>query len=384
MSANALMQIAFMGSRIVGPAAAGALVARFGPSVCYAIDVVSFLASAALIGSVAIMRAGVARGAADSSSNRIHAIWLDMVAGDALHRPSRALSVLRARDGGRPVHDRLLRSADLDLRARYAARERRTVRLRQRHGRRRAARRHAGRSACSRAWRHDTGSCCRGSPGIGAGVLLLGAVPHIAATLAATFTIGFAFAAIMVPAQTLIQRETPHDMLGRVGEHQRVGDLPRRRSSAWRCPASSRSSSACGRCSSCARRSRWRSPRAGACSSPGRPIGPSRDGDAMNGLIQDLRYAVRAFARNPGFTAAALLSLAIGIGANSAIFSVASALLLRPLPYQDADRLAHSLEPLAGTRHRRRLVLDRAVLRHQAAASAASSRSRLPSAATTT
>src|SRR6188508_2566050 len=60
----------------------------------------------------------------------------------------------------------------------------------------------------------------------------------------------------------------------------------------------------------------------------------------MNGLIQDLRYAVRAFARNPGFTAAALLSVAIGVGANTSIFSVVSALLLRPLPYQDADRLA--------------------------------------------
>ena len=59
----------------------------------------------------------------------------------------------------------------------------------------------------------------------------------------------------------------------------------------------------------------------------------------MNGLMQDLRYAVRAFARNPGFTAAALLSVAIGVGANSSIFSVASALLLRPLPYQDAERL---------------------------------------------
>jgi hypothetical protein len=60
----------------------------------------------------------------------------------------------------------------------------------------------------------------------------------------------------------------------------------------------------------------------------------------MNGLVQDLRYAVRAFARNPGFTLAALLSVAIGVGANSAIFSVASALLLRPLPYRDAERLA--------------------------------------------
>jgi MFS family permease len=55
-----------------------------------------------------------------------------------------------------------------------------------------------------------------GLAGIGAGVLLLGAVPYTAATLAATFIIGSAFAAIMVPAQTLLQRETPHDMIGRV------------------------------------------------------------------------------------------------------------------------------------------------------------------------
>ncbi len=57
-------------------------------------------------------------------------------------------------------------------------------------------------------------------------------------------------------------------------------------------------------------------------------------------FAQDVRYAWRASARTPAFTCAALLSLAIGIGANTAIFSVASALLLRPLPYQDADRLA--------------------------------------------
>src|SRR6267142_3360643 len=56
MSANALMQIAFMGSRIVGPATAGFIVASFSPKVCYAIDVASFLVSASLIGSVAIRR----------------------------------------------------------------------------------------------------------------------------------------------------------------------------------------------------------------------------------------------------------------------------------------------------------------------------------------
>jgi predicted permease len=53
----------------------------------------------------------------------------------------------------------------------------------------------------------------------------------------------------------------------------------------------------------------------------------------------DLRHAFRALSRTPAFTVAAVLSIAIGIGANTAIFSVASALLLRPLPYEDADRL---------------------------------------------
>jgi predicted permease len=59
----------------------------------------------------------------------------------------------------------------------------------------------------------------------------------------------------------------------------------------------------------------------------------------MSTLARDLRYAFRALAKSPGFTVAAILSLAIGIGANTAIFSITSALLLRPLPYQDSDRL---------------------------------------------
>jgi predicted permease len=60
----------------------------------------------------------------------------------------------------------------------------------------------------------------------------------------------------------------------------------------------------------------------------------------LHAIAQDARLALRAFARTPAFTLAAVLSIALAVGANSAIFSVASALLLRPLPYADADRLA--------------------------------------------
>src|SRR5262245_48819496 len=54
---------------------------------------------------------------------------------------------------------------------------------------------------------------------------------------------------------------------------------------------------------------------------------------------RDLRYAVRSLFSSPGFALAALASIAIGIGANTTIFSVASALLLEPLPYSDPARL---------------------------------------------
>jgi len=59
----------------------------------------------------------------------------------------------------------------------------------------------------------------------------------------------------------------------------------------------------------------------------------------MATLIQDVRYALRGLAKARGFAVVALLSLAIGIGANTAIFSIVNTLLLRPLPYRDANRL---------------------------------------------
>ena len=70
---------------------------------------------------------------------------------------------------------------------------------------------------------------------------------------------------------------------------------------------------------------------------PATPAAPT--GHALADLRQDLRYAARVFSKQPGFAAAAVLTLALGIGATTAIFSVVYGVLLKPLPFQDPERL---------------------------------------------
>jgi MacB-like periplasmic core domain len=70
----------------------------------------------------------------------------------------------------------------------------------------------------------------------------------------------------------------------------------------------------------------------------------------MQVLLQDLRYSLRQFINNPGFTATALISLALGIGATTAVFSVIYAALVNPYPYPDADRIVRlTMDSKAGT-----------------------------------
>ena len=217
MSANALMSMAMMGTRVIGPAAAGALVAAFGPRICYAIDFVSFLVSAALIGSVAIIRpVSPARTPAPESANsKIHAIVHEMGEGMRFivhHAPvsfvvmamAAGMFVLGCFGPLIAIFVREWLHADAGIFGIVSAMV------------------GAGMMAGMPVVRRLSGSIASstlvlgGLAGVGVGALLLGAVPWIPMSMLACFTLGFTFAGVIVPAQTLMQKETPHALMGRI------------------------------------------------------------------------------------------------------------------------------------------------------------------------
>lgn len=216
ISANALMQMAMMGTRVIGPAAAGALVAAFGASICYAIDFVSFLISAALIGSVAILRPAEPPSARQESANsRVHAIVHEMGEGMRFIVHHAAISfVVMAMAAGMFVMGCFGPLIAIYVREWLHAKAGVFGMVSAMVG--------TGMMVGMPLVRRVSGTVqnstlvLSGLAGIGLGALLLGALPWVPMSMLACFTLGFAFAGVIVPAQTLMQRETPPALMGRI------------------------------------------------------------------------------------------------------------------------------------------------------------------------
>ena len=223
-SANALLQQAMFIMRIIGPSAAAFLVATLGPKSCYLFDSLSFLLSASFIASIALKtpaktskpEAVAVPSALDGEKRALTRIWTDMQAGtsfivhhaallfvivalaagmfvmgcfgpliavyvrDNLHASTRTFCVTSAMIGV----GLLLGVNDLNVLAKRT---------------------------------RNATLVYLGLGGIALGTLLMALVPHLASALLGCFLVGFSVAGIVVPSQTLIQQETPHELMGRVG-----------------------------------------------------------------------------------------------------------------------------------------------------------------------
>ena len=216
-SSNALMQQVMFMMRIVGPAAAGMLVAAFGPKVCYRLDAASFFASASFIASVAIQRsAAVHKHTAAEDKGAVAKVWHDMQQGMSfiLHHAA-LLFVILAMSAGMFVI-----GCFGPLIAVYV---RDSV--------------HAGNTVYGWASAmigvgmlvgvntlntygkniRNTILVYSGLLGIAVSLMLLCLLTHIWSTLLGDFLIGCSVAGIIIPAQTLMQQETPPELMGRVG-----------------------------------------------------------------------------------------------------------------------------------------------------------------------
>ena len=222
-SSNALMQQAMFMMRIIGPAAAGMLVASFGASACYILDAVSFFASASIITSLAIQRsATVHHHTVAEDKGAVAKIWHDMQQGMnfILHHAALLFVILAMSAGmfilgcfgpliavyvrdsvvaGGSIHEgnRVYGWASAMIGVGMLA----GVNLINTYGRK----------------LRNTVLVYTGLLGIAAGLVVLFALTHVWSTLLGDLMIGCSVAAIIIPAQTLMQQETPPELMGRVG-----------------------------------------------------------------------------------------------------------------------------------------------------------------------
>ena len=216
-SSNALMQQVMFMMRIIGPAAAGMLVAAFGPKLCYWLDAASFFASASFIASVAIQRsAAVHKHTAAEDKGAIAKVWHDMQQGMnfILHHAA-LLFVILAMSAGMfvigcfgpliavYVRDSVHAATTVYGWASAMIGVGMLVGVN-------------GLNTYGTKIRNTILVYC-GLLGISVSLMLLCLLTHIWSTLLGDFLIGCSVAGIIIPAQTLMQQETPPELMGRVG-----------------------------------------------------------------------------------------------------------------------------------------------------------------------